>query len=153
MLKNLDPLLTPELLYVLRAMGHGDELILADCNFPSDSIASETTYGSLIRLDGNTISEAADAILSVMPLDSFVDSPVLRMEVVGSPDEVLDVHSDLKKSVDKFSDRDWPMGSIERHAFYDRAKQAYAVVSTSERRPYGCFVLVKGVIGPDGNVM
>ncbi|MBT4288936.1 MAG: ribose ABC transporter [Deltaproteobacteria bacterium] len=152
MLKNLDPLLTPELLYVLRAMGHGDELILADCNFPSDSIASETTYGSLIRLDGNTISEAADAILSVMPLDSFVDSPILRMEVVGNPGEVLDVHSDLKKSVDKFSDKEWPMGSIERHAFYDRAKQAYAVVSTSERRPYGCFVLVKGIIGPDGNV-
>ena len=152
MLKNLDPLLTPELLYVLRAMGHGDELILADCNFPSDSIASETTYGSLIRLDGNTISEAADAILSVMPLDSFVDSPILRMEVVGNPGEVLDVHSDLKKSVDKFSDKEWPMGSIERHAFYDRAKQAYAVVSTSERRPCGCFVLVKGIIGPDGNV-
>ena len=61
--------------------------------------------------------------------------------------------SKRKKSVDKFSDRDWPMGSIERHAFYERAKQAYAVVSTSERRPYGCFILVKGVIGPDGNVM
>jgi L-fucose mutarotase len=73
MLKNLNPLLTPELLYVLRAMGHGDELVLADCNFPSDSIAAQTTYGSLIRLDGNTISEAADAILSVFPLDSFVE--------------------------------------------------------------------------------
>ncbi len=153
MLKNLNPLLTPELLYVLRAMGHGDELVLTDCNFPSEAIASQTTHGSLIRLDGNTISEAADAILSVCPLDSFVDFPVLRMEVVGNPNEVLEVHEDLKKSVDKFSDRNWPMGSIERMAFYERAKQAYAVVSTSERRPYGCFVLVKGVIGPDGNVM
>ena len=153
MLKNLNPLLTPELLYVLRAMGHGDELVLADCNFPSDSIAAQTTHGSLIRLDGNTISEAADAILSVFPLDSFVEFPVSHMQVVGKPDEVLDVHNDFKKSVDNFSDRDWPMGSIERHAFYERAKQAYAVVSTSERRPYGCFVLVKGVIGPDGNVM
>jgi L-fucose mutarotase len=74
-------------------------------------------------------------------------------KVVGKPDEVLEVHNDLKKSVDGFSDRDWPMGSIERHAFYERSKQAYAVVSTSERRPYGCFILVKGVIGPDGNVM
>ena len=152
MLKNLDPLLTPELLYVLRAMGHGDELILADCNFPSDSIASETTYGNLIRLDGNTISEAADAIMSIFPLDSFVDNAVLRMEVVGNPAEVLEVHKDVQQSVDKFSEGNWPMGSIERHAFYDRAKKAYAVVSTSERRPYGCFVLVKGIIAPDGNV-
>ncbi len=153
MLKNLNPLLTPELLYVLRAMGHGDELVLADCNFPSDSIATQTTHGSLIRLDGNTIPEAADAILSVFPLDSFVDFPVLRMEVVDKPDEVLEVHNDLKKSVDNFSNRSWPMGSVERHAFYERAKQAYAVVSTSERRPYGCFILVKGVIGPDGKVL
>jgi len=152
MLKNLNPLLTPELLYVLRAMGHGDELVLTDCNFPSESIAAQTAYGSLIRLDGNTISEAADAILSILPLDSFVENAVLYMEVVDKPDEVLEVHQDLKKSVDKFSDRDWPMGSIERHAFYERAKQAYAVVSTSERRPYGCFILVKGIIGPDGNV-
>ena len=153
MLKNLNPLLTPELLYVLRAMGHGDELVLVDCNFPSDSIAAQTTHGSPIRLDGNTISEAADAILSVFPLDSFVEHPVLYMQVVGKPDEILEVHNDLKKSVDRFSDRNWPMGSIERHAFYERAKQAYAVVSTSERRPYGCFILVKGVIGPDGNVI
>ena len=153
MLKNLNPLLTPELLYVLRAMGHGDELVLADCNFPSDSTAAQTIHGSLIRLDGNTISEAADAILSVLPLDSFVEYPVLYMQVVGRPDEVLEVHKDFKKSVDRFSDRDWPMGSIERHAFYERAKQAYAVVSTSERRSYGCFILVKGVIGPDGKVM
>jgi len=106
----------------------------------------------VIRLDGNTISEAGDAILSVFPLDSFVESPVLHMQVVGKPDEVLEVHHDLKKSVDRFSDRDWPMASIERHAFYERATQAYAVVSTSERRPYGCFILVKGIIGPDGNV-
>jgi L-fucose mutarotase len=75
------------------------------------------------------------------------------MEVVDKPDEVLDVHNDLKKSVDNFSNRNWPMGSVERHAFYERAKQAYVVVSTSERRPYGCFILVKGVIGPDGKVL
>ncbi|MEF9438012.1 MAG: hypothetical protein L0922_04440 [Candidatus Mariimomonas ferrooxydans] len=98
--------------------GHGDELVLVDCNFPSDSIAAQTTYGSLIRLDGNTISEAADAILSVFPLDSFVEHPVLHMQVVGKSDEVLEVHNDLKKSVDRFSDRNWPMGSIERHAFF-----------------------------------
>ena len=153
MLKNLHPLLTPELLYVLRAMGHGDELILVDCNFPAESIAAQTVYGSLIRLDGNTNNDAADAIFSVFPLDSFVEYPVLRMEVVDHPNEVLEVHQDLKACIDKHSDRDWPMGSIERHAFYERAKQAYAVVSTTERRPYGCFVLIKGVIDPDGKVM
>ena len=84
-------------LYVLRAMGHGDEPVLADYNFPFDSIAAQTTHGSLIRLDGNTISEAADAIFSVFPLDSFVESPVLHMQVAGKPDEVLEIHNDLKK--------------------------------------------------------
>ncbi len=152
MLKNIHPLLTPELLYVLRAMGHGDELVLVDSNFPAESIAAQTVYGSLIRLDGNTINDAADAIFSVLPLDSFVENPVLRMEVVGNPSQMLEVHQDLKACLDKHSNRDWPMGSIERHAFYERATQAYAVVSTTERRPYGCFVLVKGVIGPDGSV-
>ncbi len=109
MLKNLNPLLTPELLHGLRAMGHGDELVLADCNFPSESIATQTTYGNLIRLDGNDISEAGNAIMSVFPLDSFVDYPVHYIEVVGKPDEVLEIHKDLKNSVDKFSDRKWPM--------------------------------------------
>ncbi|MGA1598255.1 MAG: RbsD/FucU family protein [bacterium] len=154
MLKNLDPILNADLLHVLRSMGHGDELILADCNFPSDSVAAHTVTGKLIRLEGVDIPAAANAILSVFPLDSFVEEPVLRMEVVGAPDELVGCHEDMQKAMDANSDRSWKMGQIERYAFYDRARQAYAVVCAGgERRPYGCFVLVKGVIGPDGDVV
>ena len=90
MLKNLNPLLTPELLYVLRAMGHGDELVLADANFPAYSIAADTVYGDVIRLEGVNIVQAAEAILSVLPLDSFVDAPIQRMEIIGQPTELAD---------------------------------------------------------------
>ncbi|MBF0276586.1 MAG: ribose ABC transporter [SAR324 cluster bacterium] len=153
MLKNLNPMLTPELLYVLRAMGHGDELVLVDSNFPAESSAVQTVHGNLIRLDGNTIAEVAEAVLSVFPLDSFVEHPLLYMEVVGKPNEMLEVHRDFKTIVDNHSDRNWKMASIERFAFYERAKQAYAIVATTERKPYGNFVLVKGVINPEGHVV
>ena len=89
-----------------------------------------------------------------MPLDSFVQEPVLRMEMVGNPDEWVECHHEMKKVVDKTSDREWKIGSIERHAFYDRARNAYAVVCAGgERRGYGCFVLIKGVIDEQGNVV
>ena len=153
MLKNLDPILNAELLYILRAMGHGDELALVDCNFPATSVAAETVTGKLIELEGIDIPAAAKAILSVFPLDSFVEEPVLRMEVVGSPDEIVECHRDMQKALDAESGRTWKMGHIERFAFYERAKSAFAVVAAmNERRPYGCFILKKGVIGPDGNV-
>ena len=154
MLKGLDPLLTPELLQVLAAMGHGDELILSDCNFPSDSIAAETVHGQAIHLAGADTGQAAAAIFSLFPLDSFVEAPILRMEVVGKPKEVTPVQKELLRVGHASADRKWPMGSIERHAFYERAKRAYAVVvAMGERRPYACFVLIKGVIGPDGKVV
>ena len=154
MLKNLNPLLTPELLYVLRAMGHGDELVLADANFPAYSIAADTIYGDVIRLEGVNIVQAAEAILSVLPLDSFVDAPIQRMEIIGQPTELADVQKDLQQLVRRIDpDRDWPMGALERQAFYTRARQAYAVVLTSERLPYGDFLLTKGVIGPTGEVV
>ena len=88
MLKNIDPLLTPDLLYILRAMGHGDDLVLVDCNFPADSVAQYTVSEELVRLDGADVVQAARAILSVYPLDTFVDAPVHRMEVVGEPERV-----------------------------------------------------------------
>ena len=154
MLKNLNPHLNADLLHVLRSMGHGDELILADCNFPSDSVAADTVTGKLIRMEGLDIPEVARAILSVFPLDSFVPEPVFRMEVVSNPDEWVECHHDLKKVVDETSDRKWKIGSIERHDFYDRARKAYAVVCAGgERRGYGCFILIKGVIDPDGKVV
>ena len=152
MLKNIDPLLSPELLYVLRAMGHGDVLTLVDRNFPADSVASSTVHGSLIRVDGADICETARAVFSVFPLDSFVDAPIHYMEVVGEPDTKLEVHKDLYKIALENSDHQWKMESVERHEFYAQSRSTYAVVSTSEIRPYGCFMLTKGVIGADGNV-
>ncbi len=149
MLKNIDPHLNAELLYALRAMGHGDELVVCDTNFPADSVAQQTTHGELLRVANVSAARAVRAILSLMPLDSFVDQPALRMEVVGNPDEILPVQKEVQAEVDAAEGKSLPMGSIERFAFYERAKNAYCVVQTGERRFYGCFILCKGVIGPD----
>lgn len=149
MLKAIDPLLHAELLYVLRAMGHGDDIVLCDTNFPGDSVARQTVYGKLVRLDGVTAARAAKAILSVMPLDSFVDRPASRMEIVGKPTEVPPVQAEVQAEIDRAEGKSWPMGSIERFAFYDLAKKAYCVVATGERRFYGCFLFKKGVVPPD----
>jgi L-fucose mutarotase len=141
MLKNIDPLLNADLLHVLAAMGHGDDIALVDRNFPATANARR-----LIRLTGADVVAVGRAILTVFPLDSFVDHPVMRMQMVGKPDEVPPVQQDFQKIVDAAEGRPWPMGSIERFAFYETARQAFAVVATSESRPYGCFLLKKGVI-------
>jgi L-fucose mutarotase len=141
MLKNIDPLLNADLLHVLAAMGHGDDIALVDRNFPATANARR-----LIRLTGADVVAVGRAVLSVFPLDSFVDHPVRRMQIVGKPDEVPPVQQDFQKVVDAAEGRAWPMGSIERFAFYETARQAFAVVATSESRPYGCFLLKKGVI-------
>jgi len=147
LLKNLDPLLNADVLYALRAMGHGDALVLSDTNFPSDSIARQTRLGKLLRIDA-TCARATRAILSVMPLDTFVDNAAARMEVVGNPKEILPVQKEVQAEIDKAEGKPWPMGSIERMAFYEHAKRAYCVVTTAETRFYGCFIFTKGVIPP-----
>jgi len=149
MLKGLDPRLNAEVLFALRAMGHGDDLIIADTNFPSDSISRQTVLGRLLRIDGATAAQAAAAVLSVMPLDTFVDDAATRMEIVGAPDEVPPVQAEVQAAIDAAEGKSWPMVSIERYAFYERAKQAYCVIQTGERRFYGCFAFRKGVIPPD----
>lgn len=149
MLRNLDPLLTPELLYVLAAMGHGDEIVVCDANFPAESVAQRTVHGSVVRLPGADAPAAARAILSLLPLDEFVDTAAFRMEVVGDPDELPEVQQQVQALVDEAAGRSWPLGSLERFAFYEAAKNAYAVVATGERRFYGCFVFKKGVIPPE----
>jgi L-fucose mutarotase len=149
MLKSLDPILTADLLYALRAMGHGDDLVICDTNFPADSVARQSVLRRLIRLDGVTAPRAARAILSVMPLDPFVDKPAIRMEVVDKPNDLPGVQSEVQREIDAAEGRSWPMGAIERHAFYALAKKAYCVVQTGERRFYGCFIFKKGVIAPD----
>ena len=148
MLKGLDPLLNADVLHALRAMGHGDDLIICDTNFPADSVASETVLGSVLRIDAPA-ARVVRAVLSVYPLDTFVEDAAARMEVVGKPDEILPVMAEVQVEIDRAEGRAWPMISIERYAFYDRAKAAYAVIQTHERRFYGCFALRKGVIGPD----
>lgn len=148
MLKGIDPLLNAETLGVLRAMGHGDDLILVDTNFPAESVAAQTGYGQLLRID-HPVARVARAVLSVYPLDTFVDDAAARMEVVGNPDEILPVAAEVQAEIDAAEGKSWPMISIERYAFYERAKQAYAVIQTGERRFYGCFALRKGVIPPE----
>ena len=147
MLKNLDPLLNADVLHALRAMGHGDTLVLSDTNFPSDSIARKTVVGKLLRIDASC-PRAARAILSVMPLDTFVDVAAARMEVVGKPKEIPAVQSEVQAEIDRAEGKSWPMGSIERMAFYEHAKKAYCVITTAETRFYGCFIFTKGVIPP-----
>lgn len=148
MLKNIDPLLNADVLFALRAMGHGDEVVISDTNFPSDSVARDTKLSRLLHIDGVTCGEAVRAILSVMPLDSFVDHPALRMEIVGKPAEIPTVQSEVQQAIDRAEGKSMPMGSIERMAFYERARKAYCVITTGERRFYGCFILKKGVIPP-----
>ena len=148
MLKNLDPLLNADVLHALRAMGHGDYLVLSDTNFPSDSVARQTVLGRLLRIDAASCPRAARAILSVMPLDSFVEHATYRMEVVGNPKDIQPVQKEVQAEIDKAEGKPWPMGSIERMAFYEVAKKAYCVITTAETRFYGCFVFTKGVIPP-----
>jgi len=149
MLKNIDPLLNADVLQALRAMGHGDYLVICDTNFPADSVARQTRLGKLLRIDAVSAARAAEAILSVMPLDTFIDDAAQRMEIVGSADEIPPVQTEVQSAIDAAEGKPWPMVSVERFAFYDLAKQAYAVVATGERRFYGCFILTKGVIPPD----
>jgi L-fucose mutarotase len=148
MLKSIDPMLNADVLHALRAMGHGDDLVICDANFPADSVARRTVIGKLLRIDSATAARAARAILSVLPLDSFVEEPTLRMEVVGNPAEVPLVQAEVQAEIDAAEGRPRPMGSIERFAFYDLARRSYCVVQTGERRFYGCFVFKKGVIAP-----
>jgi L-fucose mutarotase len=151
MLKGIDPLLNADVLYALAAMGHGDDLIICDTNFPADSIARQTTLGDVLRIDNVTAAQAVAAILSLYPLDTFVDDAAARMEVVGKPDEVPQVQREVQQVIDRVEGKSLPLKPVERFAFYERAKQAYCVIQTGERRFYGCFAFRKGVIPPDAN--
>jgi L-fucose mutarotase len=147
MLKSIDPLLNADVLYALRAMGHGDDLVICDTNFPA--VARQTVLGRLLRIDNVTAGRAARAILSVLPLDSFIDKPALRMQIVGKSDEVPPVQTEVQREIDAAQGGPLPMGSIERFPFYELAKKSYCVIQTGERRFYGCFVFKKGVIAPN----
>lgn len=149
MLKGIDNRLNAEVLGTLRAMGHGDVLIIADTNFPSDSVARATVTGKLLRMENLTAAEAVQAVLSVLPLDTFVDDFAGRMEIVGDPTTVAPVQAEVQAEIDRAEGRPRPMIGIERFAFYDMARKSYAVIQTGERRFYGCFMFRKGVIPPE----
>jgi L-fucose mutarotase len=146
MLKGIDPLLTPDLLWVLRAMGHGDDLALVDANFPAETVARETVSGKIVRLPGLTVARVARAVLSVLPIDDFVDDPVRRMEVVGDAAAVPQVQEEVKAEIEAAAGRPVAVYGVERFAFYAAAKKSFAVVQAGDARAYGCFLLRKGVI-------
>ncbi len=149
MLKGIDNRLNAEVLFTLRAMGHGDTLVVCDTNFPADSVARETVLGDLLRMDNLTCAEAVTAILSVMPLDTHVLDFASRMEVHDDVAEIPPVQAEVQAAIDQAEGRPRKMIGIERFEFYDRAKNAYAVIQTGERRFYGCFIFRKGVIAPE----
>lgn len=143
MLKGIDPLLSPDLLAILRAMGHGDEIAIVDANFPASSTARR-----LVRLDGVSATAVLDAILSVMPLDDFVPEAAWRMQVVDAPDAEQPIFDEFRKILAAREGQNIGLASLERFAFYERAKTAYALVATGEARLYGNVILKKGIIRP-----
>ena len=147
MLINIDPILSPDVLSTLREMGHGDKLILCDSNFPAYSNNSRVH-----RMDGVDAARAAKAILTVFPLDSFIESPIQRMEIDGNPEEINEVHQELMEVTKKIAGEHWKVSSIERFKFYEDAMKAVERITTNETRPFGCFIFTKGVVKPDGSV-
>lgn len=143
MLIGIDPLLGPDCLAALRAMGHGDHLVLADANFPAAATARR-----LLRMDGAGLLSALDAVLSVLPIDDFEPDPLMSMQVVGEPDAVPDIVRDMQHLVDRRVPHRPKIVARERFAFYELARSAYAVIATSERAFYANLILRKGVVPP-----
>lgn len=142
MLKGLNPLLGPELLKVLRAMGHGDEIAIVDGNYPADADAKR-----LVRMDGHSATDLLDAILSVMPLDEMVPECAFRPAAYLDPKRQEPVFADFEKIIAKWEPK-MKLSVLVGTDFYNRVKGCYAIVASSERRLYGNIVLKKGVIHP-----
>lgn len=150
MLKTIDHRLDADVLHLLAAMGHGDVVVLADVNFPAASTAVATAWGRALHLSGLTLPEATEAILSLMPLDRLVADSVCGMRVEADPDRLPPVQVEAQRVIDRLEGPEQRIVAIDRQEFYARAKQAFAVVTTGERRFYGTLLLRKGVIEPDG---
>jgi L-fucose mutarotase len=144
LLKGLTRLHTPDLLHTLASMGHGDEIAVVDCHFPAVSMARR-----LVRLDGAGLPDAVSTCLHLMPLDSFVPDPALRMEMAHDPARIPEVQAECQGIIDRAEGKHMPLVGLERHAFYERAQRAYAIIATGELRTYGCLLLKKGVVLPD----
>lgn len=141
MLKGINPLLTPELLQALRAMGHGDTIAIVDANFPAAS-----TGPPVHRLAGASATDAADAVLSVLPLDDFVPAAAWCMEVVGDAAAELPVMAEFRAAIRRHEGEAFALHRLERFEFYAQAAKAFCIVSTSETRLYGNLLLKKGVV-------
>lgn len=143
MLKGISPLLSPEMLKVLCEMGHGDELVIADGNFPAESIGKNAI---VIRADGHGVPEMLDAILQLIPLDQYVDQPAALMKVVPGDPVVPVIWDEYRALLKKHGEDPDKVEMMERFAFYDRAKNAYAVIATGETAIYANVLLKKGVV-------
>lgn len=146
MLKGIDQRLSAEVVHLLMLMGHGDDLVICDVNHPAATIAARTTYGKLVDMAGCDLPTAARAILSLMPLDTFVPAPVSRMQVVGNPEGEVPIFARMQAIVDRAEGRPIQIQPLERFAFYEAAKRSFAIIRTSDSGPYGCFILKKGVV-------
>ena len=142
MLKQIDPLLNAQLLTILAEMGHGDELAIVDANFPAVTMGKR-----VVHISASAVT-TLDAVLTLVPLDDFVEAPATVMQVVGDPDAVPETVRDFQASVNQAEKRNIKMDRIDRFTFYDRTKSAFAVVATGETRLYGCILIKKGVIRP-----
>ena len=145
MLKGLHPLLAPDLLYALAAMGHGDELAIVDANFPAARLATR-----VVRIDGADTEALGRAVLSVFPLDGGGDPPIVRMEVIDDPNEIPPVQRRFYELVASNVGDVKPTASLARADFYERTRSAFVVLVTGETQPYGCFLLRKGFINANG---
>ncbi len=141
MLKGIPPIISPELLKVLMEMGHSDEIVLADGNFPAASHAQQ-----LIRCDGHNIPDLLHAILQLFPLDTYVAKPAALMQVVAGDTVETPIWEQYRTIIEQHSGITQPFEQVERFAFYERAKQAYAIIATSESALYANLLLKKGVI-------
>lgn len=144
MLKNIPKILSPELLKVLCEMGHSDRIVIGDGNFPAQSMGKDAV---VIRCDGHGVPEILDAILQVFPLDIYVEKPVSLMEVMPGDTVETPIWDEYKKIVAKYDERgEKAIDNIERFAFYEEAKTAYAIIATSEAALYANIMLQKGVV-------
>ena len=141
MLKGVPSILSPELLKILMEMGHGDELVIADGNFPAASMAQR-----LVRCDGHGVPPLLSAILQFFPLDTFVPEPVALMQVVPGDTTKPEIWKEYQSIVQSYDSRATSMEQVERFAFYERAKKAYAIVATGEQALYANIILKKGVV-------
>lgn len=144
MLKNIPNIISPELLKILSEMGHSDFLVIADGNFPAESMGKNNR---VIRMDGHNVPEVLDAILQLFPLDTYVKTPVTLMEVMKGDTVKTPIWDEYKAIVKKYDERGVEaFGSIERFAFYEKAKDAYVIIATSEKALYANIILQKGVL-------